>query len=263
MSRDLFNAGRSLLLPFACLLAAGAAEENREPLKPALVRFGDHVTFLSSFDNGKDAELAAGEHKGTQEGEVLELTEGLFGRALECGRVRYSGKANIDFRRPGTLFVWICPLKWSAKKGDRYLFLVLAHAEKGMLLIGRQWSQKRSSIYSHVEYRSAGQEGKRQAQVHLANTNVWKNGEWHSIAFSWWPNRYEFSLDGCEPVPRTIGPLGKAVRLYVGVTRRPQSEFLIDEVTVFDRPLSADEIRWLHIETLKRRPVPTAESDPP
>ena len=59
----------------------------------------------------------------------------------------------------------------------------------------------------------------------------------------------EFSVDGGGlqrgGAPWLAGAKGEPGGLIVGNEGTPDQQYLVDELTVFDRPLSHDEIHWL------------------
>jgi len=84
------------------------------------------LTFYASYDDGLDADEAAGDATGTAEGNP-EFAEGHSGRGLVVGDldgsagVRYATASNFNFVR-GTISMWVQPLNWRGDDAENHLF---------------------------------------------------------------------------------------------------------------------------------------------
>ena len=214
---------------------------------PVLRRFNSSVTFHAGFDQlPADADLSAGDGKANVPAAPHELREGLLGKALVCGRtsVSYAAQGNVDLSRPGALAVWLSPQDWKRQGEPPYLFFLILHGSGRSLMLARMGgTANQEFLYAQAAV------GKDAASVLSGHTRDWQSGGWHLLVLNWRAEAVEFSVDGGElqraATPWLARAKGKPGGLIVGNDGTPDHQYLADELTVFDRPLSAEEIRWL------------------
>lgn len=214
---------------------------------PVLQRFNSSVTFYASFDRlPPDADLSAGDGKANVPATPHELRQGLFDKALLCGQtpVGYQAAGNIDLARPGALAVWVSPQDWKRQGETPYLFFVLLHGAGRSMMMGRMGGTANHEIlYAHAQV------GEHTVSVLSGHTRDWESGGWHLLVLNWRAEAVEFSVDGGElqrgGAPWFAGATGEGGGLNLGNEGTPNQQYLADELTVFDRPLSHEEIRWL------------------
>lgn len=224
---------------------AGAPRSADTPA--VLQRFNSSITFYASFDHlPADADLSTGDGKANVPARPHELRDGLFGKALLCGQtpVSYQAAGNIDLARPGALAVWISPQDWKRQGETPYLFFVLLHGAGRGIMMGRMGGTANQEVlYAHAQV------GQQTASVLSGHTRDWHSGGWHLLVLNWRAEAVEFSVDGGElqrgGTPWFAGATGEGGGLNVGNEGTPNQQYLADELTVFDRPLTNEEIRWL------------------
>lgn len=248
-------------LAVACLaagalaLAPAAAERDAAPTPPVLERFNTSVTFYASFDRlPADADLSAGDGKANAPAAPHELRDGLFGKALLCGRTpaSYAAAGNADPARPGAVAVWVSPQDWRRQGETPSLFFVMLHGAGRKLLLGRMGvTANQELLFAHAEA------GTHTASALSGHTRDWQSGGWHLLVLNWRAEAIELSVDGGE-LQRTAAPWLAAAKgdpggLIVGNEGTPDQQYLADELTVFDRPLSHEEIRWIYEQGAARK----------
>jgi hypothetical protein len=235
--------------------ASPAATEN-----PALQRFNRAITFYLGFNHGMVAELARGkaEPTKTDDGEQR-FHPGLYGRAMMLvgqgtSTLWYSALDNVDFTKPGSVAAWTCPQNWVRSENEDYFFPVTIMSNGAKLMFGRQGRQK--SGRTDINYAWAKIGDSKEILIGGGDSLQWKNGEWHLWVMNWRSNSVEFSIDGGplnrQDMPVSFNPDGdRAGHIIVGA-QMESNRYLIDEVIVFNRPLAAEEIKWIYEEGMKR-----------
>lgn len=243
----------------ALALARAAAPPRSEvrdaDTPPVLGRFNSSVTFHAGFDQlPADADLSAGDGKANVPAAPHELRDGLLGKALLCGRtsVSYAAQWNVDLSRPGALAVWLSPQDWKRQGEPPYLFFLILHGSGRSLMLARMGgTANQEFLYAQAAV------GKDAASVLSGHTRDWQSGGWHLLVLNWRAEAVEFSVDGGElhrgVAPWLAGARGEPGGLIVGNEGTPGQQYLVDELTVFDRPLSAEEVRWLFEQGAARK----------
>ena len=230
--------GLLCLVPAVC-----AAAEN-----PVFLQQNGNITFHVSFDrDNMEPDLASGDWKIARELAAPEFVPGVFGgRALKKGCSCYWTKDNFNPNESGTLVAWVSPLNWPEKAPD-----ALAR-EPGFgvfgagLVLGKQHRQNwgKSTLNITAQY------SKYSRSVHISsagNTTQWKNGEWHLLVAVWDLGTLGLSVDGAPPRFNQIpekAPNHSIMR--IGNAQDLEYFVAIDEVTILNRALQAEEIRNLY-----------------
>jgi hypothetical protein len=194
-----------------------------------------------SFDEGYDGSGRAGKVAAVPDGKP-ELAPGKVGKALKSG----PGTGYVDYPTAGlitpaggTVEMWVCPLDWKPEDTEFHVFFD-THGE--------------GALYLYKYY-----DGNNLLTLTCANTNGpysscvfplkdWKPGQWHHIAGTWSPLGVMTYVDGKAAAKVPTGgdlpvTLGERFRIGDHPWHLPrQSSSLIDEVRVYDRPLSAAHI---------------------
>ena len=239
---------KGALLIWFCAGAIVRAQDWPHIANPALRLLSDRVVFLASFDDGRfAAEMAVGEHAPVSVTDDASVTDGLFGKALTGGQVVYTGSANLPLATTGSVLFWVCPLDWREREREGYLWWIQSLG-KGRLLIGRQgqWRtpERPASVYCHAN--APGEE--KGVGTHISGHggwHDWPNDTWHLVVVNWTVGRMEISVDGGALCGRVVGRLGDCQRFSVAGKQPDGSRYLLDDVMVLDRPLSAAEIVWV------------------
>jgi hypothetical protein len=215
------------------------------------------ISFYASFDDGVTAALAGGAARPEQVHGATVLESGRFGRGIRLGeaaggaRIDYALEHNVDFERPGALSFWVAPLSWldRAPRGDSgYVrFVRVVGATRAVFAIQRDARGEADALVIGVSNLRGGET----YQLKRGAGRRWQKGEWHLVAVSWDPLGFAASIDG-DPfvrvgvpdgrLPAGLGP-GPGSVLVVGDPGREGS--LLDELTVYTRPLAADEVARL------------------
>ena len=207
----------------------------------------EHILLYAPFDGSPDARVARGERKAVTRGEP-EFEEGKIGKALVVGdrkiSVGFHLKENINLDR-GSIAFWVAPLDWDHDTVASHSFI---HAKgKEELQVYYFFSGK--AIFVKLGFQE------RKLIIRDTAPAEWKKGEWRHIVLNWEPSRvvlYDNAYLRAEimrdiSIPRVIGSV-----LYMG--KFPElskdaftfkNDTLIDELYIFNRPLTVYEIRKL------------------
>ena len=220
------------------------------PENPALVEFGSALTFYVGFDN-RDlmADLSGGNGRPVSRDGPAVLRPGLYGRALLAGKdpVVYRAAGNIDLSRPGALAIWVSAYHWRHPKSPPWFsFLYVSDHGRTLSLARMGTAGNREAVYAY-----AGA-GNKLVSVVAGRSLGWKTGQWHLLVVDWRFQSIEFSLDGRTwhqaglvntGFAHAGGPPGV---LHVGGSAAPAQRCLLDELLVFNRPLTMREIKTLY-----------------
>ena len=249
------NSAFALILGIALIPAAVPAEEE-DPLR-------ENVTFYCSFDGALEPDQARGSDK-IQNGRLVRenysFIDGVKGKAVFC-KDRSDGlyfqiKDNIDFSVPGSASVWIFPKDWVVQTKDT--------PNQGKT----QWKQTYSCGLITTAYNKTGYIVLQRMTSHvpggkdvlwlgfpcfqeIKKSNVSKNydfqlGNWYHIVETWDGQNFTVYVNG-EEILKTSVPVkittDKLARLFsVNVAKG----MAVDEYTVYDKQLSADEVKAMY-----------------
>ena len=216
----------------------------------------DGVLFYAGFEGSAEA-VAVGDGKAEGGDGAPRFAVGKRGSALfagsDGGHVSYQLARNLKLDE-GTIEFWLCPHDWSAATKRFHVFfeakepgwlLVYAQAYYGAMLL----ISDRTDVWSRVNQSIRG----------------FEPGQWHHLAATW--NSHDICLyldgkpSGRRPSPRIPQSVGS--RFTVGdrswhTTQRENS--LIDELYIYDRALTDQEVAWAHEHALDR---PCGQDVPP
>ena len=193
-----------------------------------------------SFDKDFNGVGPRGAVAGTPVGTPV-LVPGRSGPALKAGP---TGR-NVDFptegvlnRLGGTVEMWVCPVDWASDDGKFHVFFQTAG--RGALYLYKYWTTTGLLMLTSPEL--AGPYASSQQPTH------WKPGEWHHVAGTWSPQGVMSYVDG-QPSGKmpVVGGLPTALARTFSIGD-DQWQFprttssLIDEVRVYDRPLTPAHI---------------------
>jgi len=223
------------------------------------LRGEEGLIFYVPFDNFKvDAVIAGGDPRSSFT-ESIELRNypGVKGGALmlqQNERCEYDLKGNLNPKQ-GTIAFWIKPVNWD---GDDRMFhhFVCIVDEKAP---SRWYIYKYSSNNNLLFYISSALGGRRRSIYCGTSIEPWKRGRWHHIAATWDANEMRLYIDGKrvgrQLIPKGLIPAemdGKLslipVQFWKNQWTTPEERTLIDEVKIFNRPLSDREIIELYDE---------------
>jgi hypothetical protein len=201
------------------------------------------VLFYAGFEGTADATAAGnGIAQGEQGGP--KFAPGKRGQALLSGEgagyVSYAVERNLLPDR-GTVEFWVCPQDWA---GTDEKFHVFFEAENPGWLLVYKYFAPGSGLFliseTHQSWSTLGQD-----------FSQFRPGQWHHLAATWSARQICFYLDGkpSTRLPRPPIPLGLSGRFMVGdrpwhIKRDARS--LVDELYIYDRPLSEREVGWAY-----------------
>jgi len=249
--------GPALLLPIVLLPSARADGPPVDPradlylADPALRALMDWVTFRLTFDGDSAVpDMAAGGWEPQVHG-TPQFADGVKGRALvaggESGGAIFPRELNAPLSTRGAISLWLCPLEWTHDNGGNTEFLMTTNASfylqrQGPLHNEEGVVTRQEAVQFLMLSEVTGNNG-------LAfGTEDWPLGRWRLLVANWsWPSM-SFSLDGGEfqslsvkqnPTEANFGGL------LIGSAGGQKT--LIDELTIYRRPLTVDEARALQV----------------
>ncbi len=140
----------------------------------------------------------------------------------------------------GAVEMWVCPLDW--KPDDKEFHVFFEASGEGALYLYKYWESP--SLLMLTRDDNSTQERNRYSSVSIGE---WKPGEWHFVAGTWSQEGVVCYVDDKRADLPTEGWLPKTLGATFRVGDHPwqiprTSTSLIDEVRIFDRPLSAAHI---------------------
>ncbi|MBM3475229.1 MAG: LamG domain-containing protein [Armatimonadetes bacterium] len=217
---------------------------------PTLRSLMDWVTLRLTFDaDSMLPDMAAGAFEPTLHG-TPQFAEGVKGRALvaggESGGAFLARRLNAPLETRGAISLWLCPLEWTHVNGGNTEFLMTTNFSL--------YLQRQGPLHNEegVVTRQEAVQFLMLSEVTGNNclafgTEDWPLGKWRLLVANWsWPVM-SFSLDGGEfqsvsvkqsPTEANFGDL------LVGSAGGEKT--LMDELTIYRRPLTLDEARHLY-----------------
>jgi hypothetical protein len=218
------------------------------------------VSFFLSFDNETfTPDIAAGEGEPQIAGKPA-FAPGVAGQSLLIGEggagVLFRRNGNFPITRRGAISMWICPQRWDHARDDNVEFLMTSNASfylqrQGPLYRPDGQAQRLESLQLLCLASDTG-------RAYLDHScSDWKNNQWHLVAANWnWPV-LELSVDGAPFQAKAVinTPTGETFGdLVIGAQHGPQT--LLDEVTIYRRPMTETEVRLLWQHPRLERPAP-------
>jgi hypothetical protein len=236
------------------------------------VKFDHSITFYVGFDNPElIADLSGGDGTPLKVPGTVVLTPGLYGQAMlaEKKPVVYRAAGNIDLSRPGALAMWVSAYHWRHPKNPPWFpFLYVSDHGRTLSLSRMGTAGNREAVYAYAGV------GNKVVSVAAGRSLGWKTGQWHLLVVDWRFQSIEFSLDGRTWHQASLVNTGFARaedapgELRIGGSAAPTQRCLLDELLVFNRPLTMREIKWLyrrgctHLQHGHRTKVDGASADP-
>ena len=208
----------------------------------------DGLAFYAPLDGSTIAKFAISETKPVMD-KGLNFVEGKFGKGVEikdAGRLAYSGKNAL--LEEGTVAMWVKRYEnWSMKKIFN-VYIIKGGGSWNADAIYCQvtsWNQLRMWIWD---------DKKKQSTIRTPNGIPYKANEWYHLVTTYEDGNARISINGKEisygvkSNPNLEMPMGVAKMFEVGSSYDPKSVLngVIDELRVYNRPLSAAEIAKLY-----------------
>jgi len=255
-----------LLLVLLVLTSFAAAQPLANPradpyfADPALRALMDWVTFQLTFDNSSLVpDMAAGDFRFSLTKDP-QFAPGVKGQALvaggDSGGAIYLRELNASLETRGAISLWLCPLEWTHVNGGNTEFLMTTNASFYLQRQGPMHNEE--GVVTRQEAVQFLMLSPTTGNNCLAfGTDDWPPRKWRLIVANWsWPTM-SFSLDGGEFQSLSVKQNPTAANfggLVVGSSGGEKT--LMDELTIYRRPLTLDEVRHLY-EAL--RPPGTGE----
>lgn len=254
-------------LPFfvGWLLATAETLSPSQPpyspyLEPEFRTLMDAVTFHLSFDGESMLpDLAEGDkfiprifpsYNGNFKKPLFE--ERIAGKALVLGTgsASYPVEGNVPFRTRGAIAFRVKPLEWKRPNDSNVLFVMTGDStfyieRQGPLRKNGKIRRQESVLYLVKATRE-------QKLFTCLYGGVWQNGKWYLLVANWsWPViQLSVNASGFSGKSLPQRPVeGLFTSLVVG--SRGGSKALLDELVVFRRPISPNEVHLLY--SLRRK----------
>ena len=247
---------RALLLMASIVCAAPAvaqpsgAWDDPWQSSPLVRDLADRIIFQLTCDGDSVLPVMAA---GAWEPRVLgtpQFADGLVGRALVAGdgsgRIVYPRGPNASMAGRGAVSLWICPVQWTRDNGGNTTFLTAAN---GAFYLQRQGpahnDQGIVTRYEGVQFLIRGEVTGNQTL--MVGTDKWPNGRWRLLVANWSLPTMSFSIDGGEF--QTTGVDAVPEDAYFGdlaVGASGGELTLIDEITIYKRPLTREEVSAIY-----------------
>ncbi len=250
-----FNLSMAVLLSSAISLTVAAADAD--PL-------ASNVTFQITFDDSADVDIASGSadlkqqpHEDVQDGYTY--VNGIKGKALlnsnPRGFVRrYEIKGNLDFEKPGTISMWIMPVKWDKLSPDspkqpngRYNtittpFFMTSWAATGYIVLERACPE----LLENPERVRLLFPGFKNIIGYYEKHYTWEDNKWYNIVMTWNGRDYSVYINGELAIAAALGEKLKNSDMASTFEVRPNVGMALDEFTIYDKALSLDEIKAMY-----------------
>jgi len=232
-------------------------------IENVISKFNNALIFHAAFDEMSNASISNGSNEPKTQKDI-EYGPGKSGKALSNGTIVFPGQENLD-SLSGTAILWVEVYRINPPAKNETAFFPLdiriyddKRKSAAMFRIGKMDSKNNAKIYSYFQGGGGGV-GCTVRTVYCGNSLNWEKSKWHLLAFAWNPGCIQMSLDGQPFVKDNTIPLisGKAVQIIVAAVspRNAQAAVSVDEVMVFNCPLSDDEINWIWNSMGKYEPL--------
>jgi len=210
------------------------------------------LIFRASFDRGVDADTAVGSVKALPQGEVV-LTKGIKGQGVlvnggpKC-ELKYESAGNLNGKE-GTISLWACSKGFTLD--DEFFHVFFDSYDSPMKNGDALILYKHFKTYNTVQLLIRPRGENSQAYSSAKRDFRWRPGEWHHLAAVWGNGSLCFYVDGDKMTERAYPGefTGFGKFFYIGAShnrwsfRPPAPDTIVDEVRIYNRKLSDEEIR--------------------
>ncbi len=214
----------------------------------------DGLLFHASFDAGLDAQSAAGCPVGHGEATRTSGSDGKTGEALVAQggfpgarpflAPWYLTAGNIN-REAGTVELWIKPLPGLLTEPELRRIIFHSWIERTRKANPRVFRIDTNHGLLRIFEQEVGEDYSSHIQIPL---DAWQEGQWHHIAYTWGDGERVAYVDGVEKgrasPGRGLPTLGAFFRIGAGNWAMGPAHCLIDEVRIWNRALTPDEMGW-------------------
>jgi len=233
------NIVKRLAIPFAAVFACAVVLHADD------LPFRKDLIFLATFDGSAEPAVAANPE--SYYADELHYSYGVSNMAVVPkgrGYCRYPCEGNIDPKQ-GTIAMWVRPINWTGAEAGAFVFFALEG--KGRMILAKHY-RTGGDLFFIID--RTGGEGARVDH----DIDAWLPGRWHHVAASWNPKEVALYCDGkLTARAAKAAPAPTAVKdFYVGRTSSSKiGEAALDEVQIYKRPLSPEEVARLYASELK------------
>lgn len=225
--------------------------------------FKDDLIFSLSFEDSLNADRASGNPQCMTQPQLqknIKYVPGVKGRGATEG-LSYATGGNI-LPQQGTVLMWVQPLTWVADDGSVINFFSTGNVMHGerhvssfmLYKYGRidpknaaqMWINNKLNVYSAMADEKDGKLTTRHDNSIPVDITNWKIGDWHHLALSWDKSSglVKLYVDGfLKGTSRMPLPEMFTDRFYIGDTPSDEPRTAFDEVHIYNRRLTLDEIR--------------------
>ncbi len=222
---------------------------------PLEYRMQEGVTLCLDFDKSSvTASRATGDNQSLKTPNGILYEAGIKGKALKTEEtgiyLSFKLKDNLSFEKPGSVSIWIKPLKWKypqdmpiLKDEHReriyYLFFATDYQKKGYLGFQRVTSWR---VGGNDSLRSwfSGFEG---ISANGSKEIIWADGQWHNAVMTWDPLEFKIYIDGELQITTIVQRKIKDDEIAKSFCVACPPNTMIDEFVIYNRLLTAEEIK--------------------
>jgi len=211
------------------------------------------VLFYAGFEGRLDA-AARGAGRGTWQDGQAQFAAGKRGQAVlsgdGAGYASYSSADNISGSR-GSIELWFCPQDWQGNDDKYHVFF--EDRGQGWLVLYKFYKPDKKGLTGLF----LASDDMTHLSLAKQSFSAIKPHEWHQLVATWSPDRMVFFLDGqASPelqhpnVPNKLGSQFMIGDRPWSIARNASS--LLDEVYIYDRPLTPEEVNWTYTHVTDR-----------
>ena len=252
-----FSNFSAAILMFSAVSFAGHAAGAADPLE-------EYITFQISFDESLDVDIAAGSadlqqqpHEDVRDG--YSYVDGIKGKALyntdSRGFVRrYAMQDNLSFEKPGTISMWIKPVKWDKlspespkQPNGRYNtittpFFMTSWAQNGYIVLERACPE----LLENPERIRLLFPGFKNVIGYYEKHFTWEDNQWYYIVLTW--NGYDYSayINGELAIAAAHKEKLRSQDMAATFEVRPNAGMVLDEFTIYSKAFSPEEIKAMY-----------------
>jgi hypothetical protein len=226
---------------------------------PGSKNLKSEISYYISFDKSSiELDSGVAEIKSPQS---QEFARGRSGMAMVAAGTKPTeiGLEKHIWSKPGALTIWVAPASWiqqgSATQRGLVVFLRLPLGNEGKFILERQGFDESSNRQDQLIAGVFGVPDFNEKMMLIpASTLNWEQNQWHLIAINWDKTSFSVSVDGkdfkTETFPRELTslecPEDMPSSIQMGYNQEKSDEkTLIDELTIYKRPLTIGEVRSL------------------
>ena len=174
------------------------------------------------------------------------LVPGIAGKAFASGQDSFNNIHTVFYKpipamkgSSGTVSFWLKPENWLGNDKNQHVFVTAANGSQRLLIYRIPYESRLAVFLGDLNSYNKG-------TVVFTKVPSWKPGQWHQVTVSWNERAVQLHLDGVSKAMTQLkSPLTKdfttlAVGEHFGGSNPGRT--LIDELRVFDKKLSANDL---------------------